>query len=54
MSKLLNQILSKLPLSNKDIAELCNIISSSGGDGGNLENRVRELERKLNEITENE
>lgn len=33
MSKLLNQILSKLPLSNKDIADLCNIIGSGGGGG---------------------
>ena len=53
MSKLLNQILSKLPLSNKDIADLCNIIGSSGG-GGNLETRVDELERKLNQITTDE
>ena len=54
MSKLLNQILSKLPLSNKDIADLCDIIESSGGGGGNLETRVNEIERKLNEITINE
>ena len=54
MSKLLNQILSKLPLSNKDIADLCNIIGSSGSGGGNLETRVDELERKLNEITTDE
>ena len=52
MSKLLNQILSKLPLSNKDIADLCNIIGAGGG--GNLETRVDELERKLNEITTDE
>lgn len=54
MSKLLNQILSKLPLSNKDIADLCNIIGSIEGGVSNLETRVNEIERKLNEITTDE
>lgn len=54
MKKVLYNILSKLPLSNKDIADLCDIIGSSGGGGGNLETRVDELERKLNEITTDE
>lgn len=51
MKKVLYNILSKLPLSNKDIADLCDIIITDGQT--DIENRVSELERKIEEITVN-
>ena len=55
MSSVLYRLLSKLNFTAKDRADFIKeISSSSGGGGGNLENRVRELERKINEITEDE
>ena len=54
MSSVLYRLLSKLNFTAKDRADFIKeISSSSGGGGGNLEDRVRELERKINEITEN-
>lgn len=55
MSSVLYRLLSKLNFTAKDRADFIKEISSSdGGGGGNLEARVRELERKINEITEDE
>lgn len=54
MSSVLYRLLSKLNFTAKDRADFIKEISSSSGGGGNLEDRVRELERKINEITENE
>lgn len=51
MKKVLYNILSKLPLSNKDIADLCDIIITDGQT--DIENRVSELERKVAEIETN-
>ena len=54
MSIVLYRLLGKLNFTAKDRDDFIKEISSSGGGGGDLENRVRELERKINEITENE
>lgn len=51
MNRTLYKLISKLNFTNKDKAEFINALNSEGDD---LENRVRELERKINEITENE
>lgn len=54
MSRILNNILKRLNLTAKDRADLIKELksSSSGGVSGNIEERLTNIERKLNDITE--